>query len=65
MTVWVMVICGGLTGWGCGSISTGEFASKADCLEALSSVRFDVDTAGENRMSAYAYCKPKKEEKID
>lgn len=61
--MWKLIICAGLTGWGCGSVSIGEFPTKADCFEALSAVRFDNETPGDNRNSAYAYCKPAEQEK--
>lgn len=59
---WVLVICAGITGWGCGTVSKGTYATKAECYEALTAVRFDIDTESELRRSAYAYCKPSVEE---
>lgn len=56
--IWTLVICGGISGWGCGTVSTAPYPNEESCYKALEHVRFDVNTPGETRRSAYAYCRP-------
>lgn len=55
---WFLVVCAGISWGGCGIFHQTEMPSKADCFEALASIRFDETATGDARRSAVAYCRP-------
>ena len=60
-TIWVLVIHAGISAWGTGTFSSGEYLSEESCYRALSAMRFNDQPVAESRekKSAFAYCKPK------
>ncbi len=57
--VWVLSICGGLSGWGCGSIHTSAMPSFEVCESQANSFKLQTNgiaSADEDSQAAYATC---------
>lgn len=61
--VWVLIVCGGISGWGCGNFSASPMPDFPTCQTAAAQVHFTTAvgslSSGEAGRSGYTYCSVK------
>lgn len=57
---WILSICIGVTGWGCGAIQESTYPSEASCYRALAAMKTGDQPNAESsiKRNTVAYCKP-------
>lgn len=67
MNIWVLTLCIGATGWGCGSYQERPIGTKQECFEALKAMRTNDQAIAESnkKQSVVAYCAPAREKRND
>lgn len=57
--VWILTICAGLTGWGCGTVNKSAMPSFEACSEQAKAFKLQVNgtlSTDEDAQAAFAIC---------
>ena len=57
--VWVLYVCAGISGWGCGAIQRSPMPSLDTCITQMQSFSLQTNgslATGEDSQAAYANC---------
>jgi hypothetical protein len=57
---WILFVCVGVSGWGCGAIREEAYPNEASCYRALSAMKTGDQPMAESNIkrNTVAYCKP-------
>ena len=58
---WILFVCMGVSGWGCGAIREEAYPNEASCYRALAAMKTGDQPMAESdkKRNTVAYCKPK------
>lgn len=61
MSAWVLTIIWGISAWGAGGYTFGNYPDEASCYKALAAMRINDQPVAESRekKSMFAFCRPK------